>query len=220
VRTAAALALAVALAASGCSPAWRGRRQTPCGPVPPGPAPEEATGAPADRPFHEGTPIERAKVEALLARIPAASADERLEIGRSIVRAGAPAVPVLVASLRHRDPVLRGEAAYLLGVVKDRRTVPMLVDAASDPVARVRYEAAGALLELGDERGFPALVQGLVDPDARLRAKCAAVLEQKTGQRFGYAADDPPEERARVVRAWKSWLEMRRAEAAALSEGR
>jgi hypothetical protein len=206
-RLAAALVACACAVAAGSSCGTGGVRRPRERPVP-----LPAIDAPGDRPFQEPTPSERARLEALLGRVSAAGADERLEIGRTIARCGPVAVPVLLAALRREDPAVRAHAAYLLGVMRDRRTAEALAEAARDPVPQVRYEASAALLELGDDRGLDGLIEGLSDPDARLRSKSASVLEQRTGQRFGYAADDPPEERERAVRRWRTWRELRRAD--------
>jgi hypothetical protein len=200
----------VAALLAGCPSGTAGRGRNPL--RPPSPPAEPAVAPEPDRPFREASPVERRRIEDLLARIPGAPADERVEIDRAIARHGPCAVPVLVDALRAPDERVRAAAAYLLGVLRDRRTVPALLAATEDPAATVRFEAAGALATLGDERGLDVLVEGLLHPDARVRSKCAAILEQETGQRFGYAADDSREEREDAVRRWRVWRAMRRAD--------
>jgi hypothetical protein len=198
-------------ALGGCPRGARPGRDPLAPPPPPvgsAPSPEPAP----DRPFRDPTPLERRRIEDLLARIPVATADERVEIDRAIARHGPCALGPLVEALRAPDERVRAASAYLLGVLRDRRTVPALLAATSDPATTVRLEAAGALATLGDDRGLDVLVEGLLHPDARVRSKCAAILEQETGRRFGYAADASREEREDAARRWRTWLGLRRAE--------
>ena len=159
-----------------------------------------------NRPFFAGSDADRKLLEGWVDALGTAHGEALLKLGGQILSRGEAAVPPLLAALRSDNAQRRGQAAYLLGFTKDRRTVPALAEAANDPVPAVRYEVAGALLELRDPRGLPILVDGLEDSDARLRAKCIAVLAERTGQRFGFEADGAVEDRAAAVRRWRMWL--------------
>lgn len=163
------------------------------------------------RPYCAGPEDECRQIDKWVEELGTARGEALLEVGRRLLSRGEAAVPALVAALSSDDAQRRGQAAYLLGFAKDRRTVEPLVKATSDPVPAVRYEAAGALLEMRDPRGLPVLIDGLEDPDARLRAKCLAVLAERTGQRFGFEADGSVEDRAAAVRRWRAWLAQKRA---------
>jgi HEAT repeat protein len=162
-----------------------------------------------NRPWSAGTPAQRARIAAAIEGWKTASAAEAVEIGRALAAEGEPAVPPLLEALRAPHAPTRGHAAYVLGAMKDRRTVPALSAALSDPVPVVRYEVASALLELRDARGFAVLIDGLEDRDARLRAKCIEVLAERTGQRLGFEPAGSLEERAAAVRRWRAWLAQR-----------
>ena len=176
----------------------RGGRVTTCLPA--------VSAGEGGRPWYAGTEEDRKLLEAAVARLATAKGEELLDLGRAILARGEAATPFLVDALKSRSDQARGQAAYLLGARKDRRTIPALLEAAKDPVPVVRYEAAGALLELSEPAGLEVLIDGLLDPDPRLRAKCAAVLAEKTGQRFGFEADAGPEDRAAAVGRWRAWL--------------
>jgi hypothetical protein len=203
LRTAAPL-LAASLVIAGC-PSTRGRGAPP--------PPAERIDVVGDRPYCTGGEGETRRLRALVDRLATASAADAIETGKAIVSRGEAAIPLLLEGLRGPEPRLRGASAYLLGVLKDRRTVPALETATADPVPSVRYEAAGALLEMQDPNGLSVLVDGLLDPDARLRAKCLDVLQEKTAQTFGFEADAAPDERAAAVRRWRAWLAAREADA-------
>jgi len=195
------VALALALATSGCRTGDGDRVPDPACRV------EAGTG---NRPYFAGDAATRDEVTALVAELAQARGEKVIEVGMRLVGRGEPAVPALREALVAPDPALRANAAYLLGVLKDRRTVPDLRRAAIDDAdSMVRYEAAAALLELHDASGFAVLVGGLDDPDARRRAKCVDVLAEKTRERFGYEPDGDPAERAAAVRRWRAWLAAR-----------
>lgn len=163
-----------------------------------------------DRPFFAGQAGTRDEIEALLVELAGAHGEKIVDVGMRLVAKGEPAVPALRRALAAPSPSLRANAAYFLGVLKDRRTIPDLARAAAeDEDHAVRFEAAGALLELGDPSGFPTLVDGLAEPDARRRAKCIDVLAEVTHERFGFEPDGDPSERAAAIRRWRAWLAVR-----------
>jgi HEAT repeat protein len=193
--------LVVAVAFCGC-PSGRVRRgPDPCLP--------EVSAGEGCRPWYAGTEDDRRRIEESVKRLATARGEELLDLGRAILARGEAATPYLVDALKGPSDQARGQAAYLLGVRKDRRTIPALRAAAADPVPPVRYEAAAALLELSDPAGLDVLVDGLADSDARLRAKCIAVLAEKTGQRFGFEADGRPDDRDAAIARWRTWLASR-----------
>jgi hypothetical protein len=177
-------------------------------------APSGGAAAPrggTDPRFHAGGDRTQERMRALAARVPDASPQERLEIGRRISAFGEPATPVLLEMLRDPNPDMRELAAWVLGFRDDRRVLPALVAASSDPVPTVALEAAAARLRLDDPGGIERIVAGLEDPDPRLRSRSALLLQRTTGTTFDFQADASPEERAAAVARWRDWLERRRA---------
>lgn len=163
-----------------------------------------------NRPYFAGASPVRDEIDALVAELAAARGEKIVEVGMRLVGRGEPAVPALRKALVADDPALRANAAWLLGVMKDRRTIPDLQHAAEvDDVPTVRYEAAGALLELGHPAGFVVLVDGLSESDARRRAKCIDVLAERVHERFGFEPDGDPAERTAAIRRWRAWLAAR-----------
>lgn len=170
--------------------------------------------APPDRPYDEGSKATRARVDAAIAALPAVDGSAFADAVRTLVAAGDVAVPPLLDTLAKGEPRARARAAYVLGFLQDRRTVPALVAAATDdPDATVRSDAGASLLELGDPRGFPPLVDALADADARRRVRAIDALAAATGgTRLGYEPDGPPDERAAAVLRWRDFLARKRAE--------
>ncbi len=209
--------LALGLGGLAGGAACRARPIDPTAPVPApsAPAVEHVPAGEGDRPYRAGTAAEREELRALVGRLGAVRAQELLDadgLGTQILAHGETAIPALLEAVASPEPRKRAPAAYLLGVLKDRRTLPTLAALAEgDPVAAVRYEAAAALLLMLDPRGFPPLVAGLSDPDVRLRHTCIDVLAETTHERWGFEADGSPDEREAAIRRWNAWLEQKAA---------
>lgn len=202
------LGLVLLLAACGC--AAPGPRAAPAGPsAPPGPAADQ----PGDRPFARLTPQAQADIGMLIGRIPNASPEQRMEIATRLLRFGEAAVPQLVQALSHPDPSVRITSAYLLGLLKDPRSLDALNRALSDPLEDVRFEAGTALLRAGDDRAVPLLIHGLEHPDPLVRARAITVLQGRTGSTLDFRPDATPEDRAAAVARWRAWYEQRRRRA-------
>ncbi|MBL9086717.1 MAG: HEAT repeat domain-containing protein [Planctomycetia bacterium] len=207
-----ALVVAIVAGATACE-GGRSRRPTPR--TEPPPAPPDA---PADRPFDEGSKATRERVDAAIAALSRVDGSAFADVVRVLVAAGDASVPPLLETLASGEPRARARAAYVLGFLQDRRTLPALAAAAADdPDATVRSDAGASLLELGDPRGFAPLVDALDDPDARRRVRAIDALAAATGgTRLGYEPDGPPAERAAAVVRWRDFLARKRAE---LEEG-
>ena len=70
----------------------------------------------------------------------------------------------LLRELRAPDPWRRAQAADLLGRLRIRRAVPLLVAALKDDSEDVRTVAARSLAMIGDSAAVPALAGALADP--------------------------------------------------------
>jgi hypothetical protein len=57
-------------------------------------------------------------------------------------------LPGVIALLRHENPTIRGDAAYVLGILKDRRAVGPLKEGLEDPNPAVRQGMKDALDEI------------------------------------------------------------------------
>lgn len=92
------------------------------------------------------------------------------------------AVKLLVKSLDHPDPYLRGAAALALGRV-GRAAVPALVEALGSDKVMVRESAVIALGRMGGESPevLSALVRALEDPSAYVRFGAAMALAEQKG---------------------------------------
>ncbi|MER3501191.1 MAG: hypothetical protein IMHGJWDQ_001200 [Candidatus Fervidibacter sp.] len=84
------------------------------------------------------------------------------------------AIPAIMEGAKHSATRLR--AFRLLGRLKARKAVPLLVDGLKDQRAEVRAIAAWALGEIGDRRALAALRQALADKDLTVRREAVLAL--------------------------------------------
>ncbi len=112
-----------------------------------------------------------------LAALDAALSDPDLKVQLAAVsalaRGGKKSLPVLLAALKHRDPVVRGRAARALAGINATEANPALVATLDDPNTSVASEAALALGFEGNAGGVAALVARLAAADST-RAIAAA----------------------------------------------
>src|SRR5262249_46536177 len=123
------------------------------------------------------------EVEAWISRLGRAEVISvaRLHPGFQLSRLGRPAVPVLLAALKHEDAAVRLQAVSALGRIgpRARAPLPALADAArNDRSGLVRVRAAVALARLDGTRepAVAALVAALRDQDPGTRAQAAQAL--------------------------------------------
>lgn len=80
------------------------------------------------------------------------------------------------ALLTDRSYNVRAQAAIVLGKIKDRRGVPLLISALRDKEAAVRTMAAASLGKLGDAAAIPALRACLEDPEVPVRTAATRAI--------------------------------------------
>ena len=86
------------------------------------------------------------------------------------------AFPTLIKILATAHPVIRGRAAEVFAINKDRNAVPALLDALQGEYYTVRARAALALGKIGDTKAIQPLVMALKDKEDEVRvAACLAL---------------------------------------------
>ncbi|MCX9076682.1 MAG: HEAT repeat domain-containing protein, partial [Candidatus Methanoperedens sp.] len=88
---------------------------------------------------------------------------------------GAIALLGLIEGLFHARPVVRRNAATLLGELEDARAVDPFIQALRDPDYEVRRAADKALVSIGEPSVEP-LIRALRDPDTNVRSAAASAL--------------------------------------------
>ena len=63
------------------------------------------------------------------------------------------AIPGIAHLLRNENPTIRGDAAYLLGIIGQREVIPFLVEAADDDNPGVREIVREAIEEIRETEG-------------------------------------------------------------------
>jgi len=86
------------------------------------------------------------------------------------------ATPALIKALSTAHPILRGRAAEVFAISKDRTAVPALLDALQGEYFTVRSRAALALGKIGDTKAIQPLLIALKDKEDEVRiAACLAL---------------------------------------------
>ncbi|MDX6766768.1 MAG: HEAT repeat domain-containing protein [Candidatus Methylacidiphilales bacterium] len=83
---------------------------------------------------------------------------------------------ILYQAFKNPDPVVRVTAAKALGLMKDARSVDLLIEHAKDKERSVRQAIVLALGDLKDKKALSVLVAALKDEDWFVRAEAALAL--------------------------------------------
>lgn len=84
--------------------------------------------------------------------------------------------PLNAILLRDLNPILRADAAYVLGVLGNLQSIPPLSRAIHDPHEMVRALVVVALARFADSAVYPALLAALRDPSLTVRLEAAVAL--------------------------------------------
>lgn len=96
-----------------------------------------------------------------------------------IVRKGKAAVELLITALKHRDEIIRNQAASALGKIEDSRAIePLSNTLKEDKVVFVRETAVKALEKIKDVSTIVPLVFALKDEDPGVRNKALNALDK------------------------------------------
>lgn len=158
----------------------------------------------------ETTIAEDDEVDELLARVRALDAEERRHVGRTVflmlrgvtgeaaerLRAVADAsglAPLVVAGARHRDPVVRADAAEALGLLAPEGALALLLELADDPSAEVRTVAIRALGAFEEPAAIERVIAALAESSGIPTSVAASALLQQgsgVGDRIRTALED------------------------------
>lgn len=121
-------------------------------------------------------------------------------------KAGETAIPALLDGLRHKNAKVRASCCWVLGRIRDRRTIPNLQPLAKDQNEAVRFEAARSLVVMGDLKFSPLLIEGLDSQHTRVRYNCHMALKDATSRDFQYDhLEETERERRLAVLRWRQW---------------
>ena len=137
---------------------------------------------------------------------------KRQEAQKNLEAAGAEAVPALVTALHANDPVVRRNAADMLGYIGSASAGDALVQALSqDPVPAVRTNAAYALGSIKSAAGLNALQRSSVlDTSAQVRQAASDSITAMTNAIAKSAGKDPAQVQAVAAQADTIYLASQR----------
>jgi len=113
----------------------------------------------------------------------------------------------LVGELSSQNSGVRWQAVQSLGATKDGAVAAHLTAMLKDPDIFVRMATARILGDLQAVVGIPALIDALEDPEASVREASVVSLRGVTGQNFRFDPGGKNSERAKRVKAWRTWWE-------------
>jgi HEAT repeat protein len=94
-----------------------------------------------------------------------------------LVKLGTDVTEFLIKFLKHKNPVMRGRVARILGEIGDKETVPFLIDLLkTDKDSYVCSSAASALGEINDSRSLDILIEKLSVKEPKVRKESAMAL--------------------------------------------
>ncbi|MDD5771995.1 MAG: HEAT repeat domain-containing protein [bacterium] len=97
-------------------------------------------------------------IKFLIRNLENANTDIQKEAYNSITKIGKPAVPLLLKLLENKDPALQDYGAGLLGGIKDKETVPVLIKNLFSPDFKHKYVLCWALGEISDTSAIIPLI--------------------------------------------------------------
>ncbi len=106
------------------------------------------------------------EIDTLISRLGDDDPVGRGEVRSALTRIGQPAVPALIAALKHSDQYVRWEAAKALTQIPAAAAIPALLEALTDENSGVRWLAAEALVNAGDAAVEPTLKELLGHSDS------------------------------------------------------
>jgi len=103
--------------------------------------------------------------------------DVRSAAAEALARIGAPAVELLIETMKEKDSSVRVLAVMTLGRLRDARALEPLIQALRDEDREVRLQAVGALVGIG-KPGVEPLIQTLKDKDPSVRGEAVLILKE------------------------------------------
>jgi hypothetical protein len=146
------------------------------------------------------------EIENRIAQIPFQHRGELYDNLIWLSQRGEQAVPALLQGLKHAEPKVRSNCAFVLATIGDRRVIPFLQTAAGDDNEVVRLEIARSLVQMGDLKYAPTLIEGLDSERFQVRYYCHETLRAATGRDFGFdhLTEDVATRRQAVLQ-WRQW---------------
>ena len=157
-------------------------------------------------PYQQPNELMGTEINQRIAQIPFQHRQELLQNLLWLAQTGEQTIPALLKGLQDEDPKVRSSCCWVLGRMRDRRTVQDLQPLTSDPETSVRMEASRSLVLMGDIDQAPNLILGLDSDRKEVRFMCHEALKAATGHDFGYdhLGEDAQQRQVAILR-WREW---------------
>ena len=157
-------------------------------------------------PYQQPNALMSTEINQRIDQIPYQHRDELVQNLLWLAQTGEQTIPALIAGLNSENPKVRSSCCWVLGRLRDRRTVPALQSLVRDSETSVRMEACRTLVLMGDLEQSPKLIEGLDSDRKEVRYMCHEALKTATGHDFGYdhLNQDQQELQFAVLR-WRQW---------------
>lgn len=157
-------------------------------------------------PYQQPNELMGTEISQRIDQIPFQHREELIQNLLWLVQAGEQTIPALIEGLCHENAKVRSNCCWVLGQLRDRRTVPDLQSLITDPAPSVQLEAARSLVLMGDIAQAPKLIEALDSDRKEVRYLCHEALKTATGHDFGYdhLGTDQRDLQLSVLR-WRQW---------------
>jgi hypothetical protein len=156
--------------------------------------------------FAQPNSLMAGEIDRRIEQIPFQHRDELLQNLLWLAQTGEQTIPALNRALQHESAKVRSSSAWVLGRLRDRRTIPNLQGVLQDEDPTVRLEVGRTLVLLGDLGPAPTLIEGLDSDRKEVRYMCHEALKTATGHDFGYdhLNENQRDLKLSVLR-WRQW---------------
>ncbi|HEB54158.1 MAG TPA: HEAT repeat domain-containing protein [bacterium] len=164
------------------------------------------TGSDKVSPYQQPNELMSGEIHSRIQQIPYQHREELLENLMWLSQTGEQTIPALLEGLKSDNAKVRSSCCWVLGRLRDRRTVKDLQPLVRDREASVRLEAARSLVLMGDIDQAEYLIAGLDSDRKEVRYMCHEALKTSTGHDFGYDHLNPDQQDLRMaVLRWRQW---------------
>lgn len=157
-------------------------------------------------PYQQPNALMETEINQRIDQIPFQHREELVQNLLWLSQTGEQTIPALLKGLKHENAKVRSSCCWVLGRLRDRRTVNDLRSLVSDDQTRVRLEAARTLVLMGDLDQSPSLIEGLDSERKEVRYMCHEALKSATGHDFGYDhLNENQRDMQMAVLRWRQW---------------
>lgn len=157
-------------------------------------------------PYQQPNSLMTAEINQRIQQIPYQHREELVQNLLWLEQTGEQTILALISGLKHEHPKVRSSCCWVLGRLRDRRTVVDLQKVISDKEVSVRMEAARSLVLMGDLEQSPKLIEGLDSDRTEVRYMCHEALKSATGHDFGYDhLNQSQQDLQLAVLRWRNW---------------